>query len=369
MSSPRLQLEIEIFLARHWQREHLFIPGGMAPFQPPADADALAGLALEAEADSRIVYETAGHWQQERGPFDEAAFRRPGSWTLLVQSVDSFWDAAADLRRAVKFLPDWRLEDVMMSYASDGGSAGPHYDNYDVFIIQGEGQRRWQVGGFCDEESTLLEDTDLRLLADFEPEHEYLMQSGDVLYLPPGRAHYGVSVGESTSFSIGFRAPRISDLMARWLDNRLARLDDDWLFRDPGREPATRSGEISDHDLLRARQQLMAALDDDDPRWFGEAVTATAPMEDSAAPAHLDQDSSGWLCRVPGSRLAWMQREGELLLFAQGVSRGAPLTMRPLIEALCSGSEVDIRETRSVHDGTLEVLNWLLDEGTIEIHD
>jgi 50S ribosomal protein L16 3-hydroxylase len=258
----------------------------------------------------------------------------------------------------------------MMSYASDGGSAGPHYDNYDVFIIQGKGQRRWQIGAFCDEQTQLLDNTDLRLLADFEPEHEYLMECGDVLYLPPGRAHYGVSVGESTSFSIGFRAPRISDLLARWLDNRLSQLDDDWLFRDPGREPATRPGEISAHDLLRARQQLMAALDDEDPRWFGEAVTATATSgEDLASAIHLTHASIGSVRRLPDSRLAWMQREGELLVFAQGNCYSAPLAMLPIIETLCGDGALDVRSAQHLHDGVFTLLNWLLDEGAIERDD
>jgi len=140
MGGYQLKLNVEDFLRRHWQREHLFIPQGFEGFQTPADANELAGLAMETGVDSRIVSNVSGknnEWQQSRGPFTEESYERIGAWTLLVQSVDQHWDEAAELLQSVTFLPTWRLDDIMMSYATDGGSAGPHFDNYDAFIIQG----------------------------------------------------------------------------------------------------------------------------------------------------------------------------------------------------------------------------------------
>ncbi|WOJ95939.1 cupin domain-containing protein [Congregibacter brevis] len=366
MSRPRLQLDVEDFLAKHWQREHLFIPAGFQNFEVPADADELAGLAIEEEVDGRIVSADEGHWHQERGPFTAESYERGGSWSLLVQSVDQYWDETAELLRAVEFLPTWRLDDIMMSYATDGGSAGPHYDNYDVFIIQGEGQRLWQIGGACNASSSLMENTDLRLLSDFEPHHEYLMSCGDVLYVPPGIAHYGTSVGESTSFSIGFRAPRHSDLLARWADNRLNALEDDALFRDPARKISKRSGEITSEDLERARIQLLQLLDQSDPKWFGEAITDVATTHSDVRDTKSVRDCErGWITRIPGSRLAWHASGDELMVFAHGCSHDAPLCLQPLIEALCRNEEVVLEEARYLHDAAPGLLSWLCEEGVI----
>ena len=366
MPPPHLQLNVENFLADHWQREHLFIPQGFVDFSVPADADELAGLAMDEQVDSRIVSCNGDQWHQDRGPFKAESYDRQGAWTLLVQSVDQHWDEAAELLNAVGFLPTWRLDDIMMSYASDSGSAGPHYDNYDVFIIQGEGQRRWQIGGPCTENSPLLDNTDIRLLADFEPRHEYLMNCGDVLYVPPGIAHYGVSIGESTSFSIGFRAPRQSDLLARWADNRLNALEDDALLRDPAREPARHSGEITSDDLDRARAQLLAQFDHSDPRWFGEAVTDAGAIQGPPSELPLDFESdSGRIARAPGSRLAWHATTDELMVFAHGTTHDAPLSLRPLLEALCSYEEIALEDARGFHDAAPGLLRWLYDEGAI----
>ncbi|EED32905.1 cupin 4 family protein [gamma proteobacterium NOR5-3] len=370
MTDYRLDLEVKSFVARYWQKQHLFIPGGFKHFSVPADADELAGLAMEDELDARIVFRDGQHWHQERGPFSQESYRRSGSWTLLVQGVDQHWDEAAELLNAVSFLPSWRLDDIMMSYATDGGSAGPHYDNYDVFIIQGDGQRRWQVGGLCDASSALMDNTELRLLADFESQREYLMNTGDVLYIPPGIAHYGVSVGESTSFSIGFRAPRQSDLLARWADNLLNTLEDDALFCDPGREPATRVGEITTADLHRARAQLLRVFEDKDPRWFGEAITNSGTTVQPSSDTALNLDEQGaWVTRAPGSRLAWHATDEELLVFAHGSTHDTPLALQSVMEALCAHEDVAVSAALEAHDAAQGLLSWLHDEGAILFYD
>ena len=224
-SRPVLAVDSVSFLKRYWQREPLYLPQGIDAFRPPADADELAGLALEPEVDARIISGSGAHWEARRGPFELEDLQRPGPWSLLVQAVDHYWEEAAELLCALPFLPRWRLSDVLMSYATDGGSAGPHYDQYDVFIIQGDGERHWRLGQRCDRDSPLMPMSELQLLAEFQDSAEYRMRCGDVLYIPPGVAHWGVSVGESTSFSIGLRAPRLADLLARWTDTQLERLD------------------------------------------------------------------------------------------------------------------------------------------------
>jgi 50S ribosomal protein L16 3-hydroxylase len=362
-----LKTHAERFLDLHWQREPLFLRGGAAGFEPPADGDELAGLAMEDDVDARIVRHDGRRWSQERGPFGAEAFRRPGRWSLLVHGVDRYWDEAAQLFDLVPFLPRWRLDDVMMSFASDGASAGPHYDNYDVFIIQGQGQRRWQLGQRCDASSPLLDHTDMRLLARFEPQDEYVLQTGDVLYIPPGVAHYGVSIGESTSFSIGFRAPRLSDLLARWLDNRLDAIDDDLLYGDPRREMAEGAGEISRQDLARARRQLETLLDFSDPRWFGEAVTAH--HDGSQAPSAPLPEDGAELSLAAGSRLAWHCLDDQVLVFGNGDSRSADAALRPALEALCRGEILSFRAGAGSLPGLRGLLQWLLDNGTLVLHE
>jgi 50S ribosomal protein L16 3-hydroxylase len=206
----------EIFLARHWQRKPLLIRAALDNFSPPLDRHELAGLALEEGVESRIIEHRDGLWQLHHGPFSEQDFQRDFPWTLLVQAVDHHIPEVSALRRLVDFLPQWRMDDVMASYAVDGGSVGPHYDNYDVFLLQGEGERLWKLGQFCDAASTLLPHDELRILDTFECEQEYLLGPGDMLYVPPGIAHWGIAQGECTTFSIGFRAPRINDMVSRW---------------------------------------------------------------------------------------------------------------------------------------------------------
>ena len=351
----QLNIDPEEFLRTHWQREPLYIPKGMLNFELPADANELAGLALEEDVDSQIVRRSGNEWSKESGPFDEPAFQQSGAWSLLVQSVDHYWDSAAELLTAVSFLPSWRLDDIMMSFATDGGSAGPHYDNYDVFIIQGEGRRLWQLGQRCDESTALLPSDGLKLIADFQANAEFEMTQGDVLYIPPGVAHYGVSLGESTSFSIGFRAPRIDALLARWLDDQLEGLGADRLFQDAGRAITNTPGEISASDLERVREQLRAAMDAISPTTLGEVVTDAA-LDASVAPSDDDFEAAHVIYRDPAARLAYFVDGENLLVFANGQSRRAPLSASPIIEALCVGSAI---ETQSLDSSDREILRWL----------
>ena len=151
-----LNLDREDFLARYWQNKPLLIRGAIKNFKPPLSSHALAGLALEDDIESRLVEYRDKQWQLHHGPFRNADFHRDNPWTLLVQAVDHFIPEVAALRKLVDFLPQWRVDDVMVSYAVDGGSVGPHYDNYDVFLLQGEGQRLWKLGQFCDGSTALL---------------------------------------------------------------------------------------------------------------------------------------------------------------------------------------------------------------------
>jgi len=209
------------FMQRHWQKKPLLVRGAVPGFQPLLPRDELFALASKDEVESRLVSHTGRGWQLRRGPLARRslpALSKPG-WTLLVQGVDLHLEAAHELLAGFRFVPHARLDDLMISYASDGGGVGPHFDSYDVFLLQAQGQRLWRIGRQKD--LTLQSGVPLKILAHFEPEEEHLLEPGDMLYLPPRWAHDGIAQGECQTYSIGFRAPAQGEL-ARELLQRLA---------------------------------------------------------------------------------------------------------------------------------------------------
>ncbi|MBV1931560.1 MAG: cupin domain-containing protein, partial [Porticoccaceae bacterium] len=204
------------FLAEYWQKKPLLIKNALADL-PTLSADELAGLSMEDEIESRLVLEdqSTSNWQLRPGPFSEQTLQDlPDShWSLLVQAVDQWLPEAHALLDDFSFLPRWRLDDIMVSLSADQGSVGPHFDNYDVFLLQTRGQKRWRIGQVCDADTPLIENAPLCLIEDFQQQEEYLLEPGDMLYLPPRLAHWGIAEGESMTFSIGFRAPTAVELL------------------------------------------------------------------------------------------------------------------------------------------------------------
>ena len=337
--TPSLRLDIEHFLATHWQAKPLLVRDAISHFQPPIDADELAGLAMEEEVESRIIEQAEDDWRLHHGPFVEQDYQRAPPWTLLVQAVDHYVPEVADLRRLFDFIPQWRMDDIMVSYATDGGGVGPHFDNYDVFLLQGEGERLWRVGQLCDNSTALLPHDDLRILAGFETQEEYLLQPGDMLYIPPGVGHWGIARGECTTFSIGFRSPRTSDIVSRWVDRLLEQLPDDEFYVDPRLEPAARPGELRPRDMQRVMAQLQGALDQaSGNRWFGELVSEPKYVGEVVV-----GDPEGWRALLEGeqalldsaARLFWELQEDGVMVYANGLSELFDLDVLPFVEGLC----------------------------------
>ncbi|MEY3201873.1 MAG: hypothetical protein RIR70_1423 [Pseudomonadota bacterium] len=199
------------FLADYWQKKPLLVRGAFNDFKGPLTRDEVLSLACDDEAESRLIHHGEQSWQLDHGPFRRADFKRRTPWTVLVQGVNLFSDAADDLLHQFDFIPAARLDDLMVSYATDGGGVGPHFDSYDVFLLQGVGQRRWQVSN--QQDLSLVPDAPLRILRDFQPTDEWVLNPGDMLYLPPHYAHNGVAVGECMTWSIGFRAPSAEEMV------------------------------------------------------------------------------------------------------------------------------------------------------------
>lgn len=370
-----LNLDRAAFLSRYWQREPLLIRNAISNFVPPLPSDELAGLAMEADIESRLIEQRGDTWHLHHGPFREADFMREHAWTLLVQAVDQYIPEVAELQRLVEFLPRWRTDDIMVSYATDGGSVGPHYDNYDVFLLQGEGQRLWRLGQHCDSSTPLLPHAELRILADFDTVHEYLLDPGDILYVPPGVAHWGIAQGECTTFSIGFRAPRTSEMLSRWIDDVLETLDPDLFYRDAGRAAVGRPGELHADDLQRALKQLRRELDRPrDNRWFGELVTETRyPFEpdpdDIAEGIALLRHGATSVELSPAAKLAWQQDAHGLTVFASGEGLACSVSVLPTLLLLCAGdnlAEASLDMALSDTD-TAALLDGLLQRGCIHV--
>ena len=209
------ELTAEEFLRDYWQKRPCLIRKALPGFNVPLDADDIAGLACEEMAESRLVFGSFPEhdWQLRHGPFGEDDFAQlpPSHWTLLVQDVEKHYPPLSELMACFDFLPNWRLDDLMVSYSVPQGSVGPHVDQYDVFLFQVSGSKLWQIAATF--ESDLLDDCPLNVLQSFDSEKEWLLKAGDMLYLPPGIAHHGVAIDEGMTWSIGLRAPSSADLL------------------------------------------------------------------------------------------------------------------------------------------------------------
>ena len=330
------------FLENYWQKKPLVIRQG---FDEPnwISPDELAGLACEEEVESRIVMQETGAWNVEHGPFPEDRFSTlpKTNWSLLVQGVDQWSPEVADILKSFDFLPAWRLDDIMVSYAPVGGTVSQHYDFFDVFLIQGEGSRTWKIGDVCGSHSECLPDTPLRILKDFESRMEVTLQPGDILYIPAKYAHYGVSVEDSLTYSVGFRAPSICDVVDGVGVECL--LEDD-RFQDSAQSLQAQRGEIPKSAISHVKDMLLKVMDDEQliSSWLGQYVTDKKYPEfdlpTSAADNCLERLKAGEsLMKHPSSRFAYIKQaelagnESEAFLFADGEKYPAKLALASYI--------------------------------------
>ncbi|MBC3420026.1 MULTISPECIES: cupin domain-containing protein [unclassified Pseudomonas] len=351
------------FLRDYWQKKPLLVRQAFTDFESPIDPDELAGLALEEEVESRLVLEHGERpWELRRGPFEEDTFATlpERDWTLLVQAVDQFVPEVAELLENFRFLPSWRIDDVMISFAAPGGSVGPHFDNYDVFLLQGHGKRNWKVGQMCNSDSPLIEHADLRILADFEQSDEWTLEPGDMLYLPPRLAHYGVAVDDCLTYSVGFRAPSAAEVLTHFTDFLSQFLPDEERYSDADAQPVSDPHQIQ-HDALDRLKALLAEHMGDERlllTWFGQFMTEPRYPEQVAGEALSEEELINYLeqgailVRNPSARLAWSEVDDNLLLFASGQSRLLSGHLRALLQLICSAD--------ALHSENL--VEWLADE-------
>ena len=348
-------LTVEEFLRDYWQKKPLLIRSAWPDFEPLLASDELAGLSLEEEIESRLVIENGpdGPWSIRKGPFSDQDYQQlpDDKWTLLVQAVDHWIPEASDLLQNFRFIPSWRIDDLMISYAVDGGSVGPHYDQYDVFLLQAEGQREWRIGQMCNEDSPILDGPKIRILDTFEETDRWILNPGDMLYLPPQLAHWGIARGECQTYSVGFRAPSVSELAQATLDQILQTSTEDQRYGDPDFPGQDNMGEITPAATQRLRHLLLHALDQ--PDLLGDVLgnLMTEPKYPEHQPEPLNADAwpewleeiqqNGAARRSEQARFAFRQREHDVLFYSGGQSWPVSTSLLPLAIWLTNHNEYD----------------------------
>ena len=279
------KITAEQFLKKYWQKKPLLFRNAFPDFADPLTPDELAGIAMEEGVHARLIREKEGKkaWTMKKGPFPEDLLRTlpKKDWTILVSNLEQWTDEAAAILDHFPFIPHWRCDDLMASFAPVGGTVGPHTDSYDVFLIQGMGKRRWQIADIALPE--FIDGIDLKVLKTFKADEEWVLESGDMLYLPPGVAHFGVALDNCMTYSVGFRAPTTRMLAGNLLNISDQLLDDakvdETLYDDPDLKLQTCPGEISADAVEKVRKLLTPVLNNPETwaRWFGSYMSFPNP--------------------------------------------------------------------------------------------
>src|SRR5690606_3515006 len=321
----------EQFLSEYWQKKPLLVRNAMPEIASLLEPNDVMELALEEHVTARLIKQKdrdPNQWSVKSSPLLKADFQKmPKLWTLLVQAVDHYSFDLSALWKKFPFIPQWRRDDIMVSYAPQGGSVGKHFDFYDVFLVQGYGHRRWQLGQMCDAETAFVPSQPLKLLPEMEVNFDEVLAPGDLLYVPPGLAHYGVAEDDCLTYSFGFRMPNISDMMDRVGD----KFSENETLRNPLldiiRDQVGAIGEVSSNELEYLKEHIMQQLHNSNvledaimslmsepkyPENLPEAEEiGTGDLEEA-----LDQGYS--LMLEPASRLLYTETDGDVLFWANG---------------------------------------------------
>ena len=347
------EFTLEEFLRDYWQQKPVVIRQGFKDFKDPIAADEIAGLAAEDTVESRLVYKDGDDWQAEFGPFQDYERLGDKGWSLIVQALDNWSEEAAQLIEPFRFIPHWRLDDLMVSFATPGGGVGPHIDLYDVFICQGSGKRHWRVGDrgehreFAAHEALLHVDP-------FEPILDVELEAGDILYIPPGFPHDGITLETSLSFSVGFRtnstASLYSGLADFLIDNELG----NDLIEDPGRTKRQHSGAIDNKDLNLIKSHFEHLLADERlfKRFVGSFMTQAKHEldlqidEDGYSSDDIKQALSQYpLMRLGGLRAFYFPQNlysGQC--FIDGSEENFAREIAPIVQLMCDNVKVETEQ-------------------------
>ncbi|MCF3127698.1 cupin domain-containing protein [Acinetobacter soli] len=380
MSSPIQVLggiTAEQFLNEYWQKKPLLVRNAMPEIINILEPDDVKELALEETVSARLIKQKdkdPNQWSVKSSPLIKGDFQKlPKLWTLLVQAVDHYSFDLAELWKKFPFIPQWRRDDIMVSYAPKGGSVGQHFDFYDVFLVQGYGHRRWQLGQMCDENTAFVAGQPLKLLPEMDVHFDEVLAPGDLLYVPPGLSHYGVAEDDCLTFSFGFRMPNVATMMDRVSD----RFADNALLKNPVidimRDQVGQIGEMTSNELAYLKAKVLDQLQHSSDFEHALVALMSEPKypDNIPEPDEIEADdlreilSTGYeLCLEPASRLLYTQQDDQLLFWANGEACCIDDRFAPLLKALADGQVLPF-DAQFDHDEFLEDLAQLLNDSVL----
>ena len=367
----------EQFLAEYWQKKPLLVRNALPEIASLLEPSDVMELALEENISARLIKQKdkdPNQWAVKSSPLIKGDFQQmPKLWTLLVQAVDHYSFDLAEMWKKFSFIPQWRRDDIMVSYAQKGGSVGKHFDFYDVFLVQGYGHRRWQLGQMCDADTDYVVGQPLKLLPEIEVNFDEILAPGDLLYVPPGLAHYGVAEDDCLTYSFGFRMPNVTEMMDRISD----KFSDNQLLKNPLtdvlRNQQNAIGQITQHELDYLKEKLLAqlqnstVLDDAIMSLMSEPkYPDNVPEAEEVGTGDLEEAlEQGYLLMLePASRLLYTYEDGELLFWANGEGVGISEQFAPVLKQLADGEVVALNEALFDQD-ILEDIAQLLNDSVI----
>lgn len=369
---PSLDLDVEAFVAEYWQKKPCLMRNALAGFESVISPEELAGLACEEDVHCRLVQQGDGaaDWSLRYGPFEERDFLDlpESNYSLLVSECEKWMPELNDLLARFRFIPDWRLDDLMISYAPAGGSVGPHVDQYDVFLLQALGSRRWQYGETPATDAPTIPGLELAILQDFSPQQDVVLNPGDILYLPPGFAHHGVALGRCMTYSIGYRAPNAANALESFaleserLDIPVER------YRDAELELERHHAEITDVEIERFRRLATRMLEQSPGLWYdavgkmlSDSAVAIPDGEEDQVVSLPDLLASDWM-RHPETRLYFHQYDDAIDVYYNGCKHSLPRQPDILeqLQKLCENYEWSVELMRESIE--IEALRNLLIE-------
>ncbi|WP_088458477.1 cupin domain-containing protein [Acinetobacter soli] len=380
MSSPLQVLggiTAEQFLNEYWQKKPLLVRNAMPEIINILEPDDVKELALEETVSARLIKQKdkdPNQWSVKSSPLIKGDFQKlPKLWTLLVQAVDHYSFDLAELWKKFPFIPQWRRDDIMVSYAPKGGSVGQHFDFYDVFLVQGYGHRRWQLGQMCDENTAFVAGQPLKLLPEMDVHFDEVLAPGDLLYVPPRLSHYGVAEDDCLTFSFGFRMPNVATMMDRVSD----RFADNALLKNPVidimRDQVGQIGEMTSNELAYLKAKVLDQLQHSSDFEHALVALMSEPKypDNIPEPDEIEADdlreilSTGYeLCLEPASRLLYTQQDDQLLFWANGEACCIDDRFAPLLKALADGQVLPF-DAQFDHDEFLEDLAQLLNDSVL----
>jgi 50S ribosomal protein L16 3-hydroxylase len=358
------------FLRDYWHKKPLLIRQAIPGFKPLLKLEALAALARQNHMESRLITQTGGHWNMQHGPLEQLPELSERQWTLLVQGANLADKGADALLRQFRFIPDARLDDLMISFATDGGGVGPHFDSYDVFLLQAQGQRRWRIG--AQKDLSLIEGMPLKILKHFTPEQEFVLEPGDMLYLPPQYAHDGVAEGQCQTYSIGFRSPSYQELGEAFLQFMADSIDLPGRYADPDLALARHPAEIP-------RQMLVAITEEMNKVRFTEEDVTIFVGEHLSEPKHnvfftgpAKPLTVGRFQESAGKRGLVLSLKAQMLyrgkhVFINGESFAVGRSDKAVLDALANERALPGAALLDASDDVLEALYTWYQDGWIEL--